>query len=1261
MPAATELEACAPVAPVAPIGPGEAAPVHLALRTAPAACVAGRGHDLAAIDAALLAWLALEGPTPRERLAALLWPASSAEGARNALRQRLFRLRRQVGADLVSGAHLLALAANVTHDLDAETAPLGELQLAGCEEFAAWLLARRQAAQAQHRRALVLRIEALENEGDADAALPLACSLLEADPHSEDAHRRVMRLHYLRGDRSAALLAYDRCLRMLKEEIGARPSAPTLDLLRLIDSSREAPAAHPEATPLLDLPPPPPLPHPPHLPAALPMAAGSAAAPPPSGAWCSPLPAALLRPPRLIGRDGERAALLAAWHTGTPALVVGEAGIGKSRLLQSLAAGPVAAASARPGDALTPYASIARLLDKVAVRAQAAVGALPAPIRERLLPLLPAIAGLGDEERGVAPAGAASSATDARAAAMRTGSLAGPVAALLQQCTLARSIDGLVLDDLHFADAASLDLLQALLDTARGTGAVPALRWCFGLRPPAPASRLATFVESLGRAGPSVTLAIAPLDAAQLAELVDSLALPGVAGAAVAPALRQRCGGNPLFVLETLKLAWTQRAPGRDLDLESTLRRLRPPGRSTGQSTGQSTGRSAAPPLGQSPGHPPPHSLAQLIAEQLGRLSAQALALARLAAVAGTDFSLALAEQVLRRDALQLADAWSELERQHVLAASDGSDRADGAGFAHDLVQEAVLAGVPAIVARQLHARVAACLEAAGGEPARVAAHWQDAGEPRRALPALRAAAARAHRALRQRERIALLVRAADIAEAEGETGPAFDSLSEALETHMNSLRDASGYPLLDRLDALARSPWQCARAAGLRAWYLSQLPDHAEAARVGQAALALAEPLADRALIGPIRQRLATALAMLGRFDEALPHLQAVQSWAESADSAGSADGAGRAGTRLEPDDLAELYGNFAVVLDNLGRVEDAQAHHRRAGALSLASGDHAQHLTHLANHAVNRLDAGDATAAADLARQAQQIALAYGLQGASVAFVALVQSRAARALGAYGEALDAAERALALLEVHNPARRPLVWVQRAACWLELGQAARAGQDLDAAMAAESALPPHVRARAHLVRARWLRATGSPGRDALAALREARAALPAQGWPEAQIAVEIECASNLPDAQALPKLQAAAARAAALGLQGCALVANVLAAARWGAESSRPLAAAEPGQEAGDPLAAARQALQSLRQVAPGAGTPAQLLHAAATALRAQGDAEAADAAARAGLDWLRSTAGERVPEPFRESFMQRVPEHKALLAWADGTPSTR
>jgi hypothetical protein len=54
-------------------------------------------------DALLLAYLASRGRPPRSRLAALLWPDVDPERARANLRQRLFRLRKSLGRDLLEG------------------------------------------------------------------------------------------------------------------------------------------------------------------------------------------------------------------------------------------------------------------------------------------------------------------------------------------------------------------------------------------------------------------------------------------------------------------------------------------------------------------------------------------------------------------------------------------------------------------------------------------------------------------------------------------------------------------------------------------------------------------------------------------------------------------------------------------------------------------------------------------------------------------------------------------------------------------------------------------------------------------------------------------------------------------------------------------------------------------------------------------------------------------------------------------------------
>ena len=221
----------------------QAAPLTLQLAGPPRAlsvneATAGeRVLPLAPIDALMLAWLALEGPSSRERVAALLWPDSGAEAGRNAMRQRLFRLRKQLGMDAAVGSTTLALAPGVVHDLDGSTGLLGDLRAPECPELDSWLDTRRAARRAHARQADEARIEALEAAGDVAAALPLALALLDGDALSEDAHRRVIRLHYLRGDRAAALLAFDRCEQLLKDEVGAQPSAATLALLATIEQS----------------------------------------------------------------------------------------------------------------------------------------------------------------------------------------------------------------------------------------------------------------------------------------------------------------------------------------------------------------------------------------------------------------------------------------------------------------------------------------------------------------------------------------------------------------------------------------------------------------------------------------------------------------------------------------------------------------------------------------------------------------------------------------------------------------------------------------------------------------------------------------------------------------------------------------------------------------------------------------------------------------------------------------------------------------
>ena len=91
--------------------PADPAPTGLELRLLGAPClvVGERRIALSAKDAALLCLVALAGPIRPDRVATLLWPAVGAKQADTSLRQRLYRLRRDAGMQLLGSGTGLQL------------------------------------------------------------------------------------------------------------------------------------------------------------------------------------------------------------------------------------------------------------------------------------------------------------------------------------------------------------------------------------------------------------------------------------------------------------------------------------------------------------------------------------------------------------------------------------------------------------------------------------------------------------------------------------------------------------------------------------------------------------------------------------------------------------------------------------------------------------------------------------------------------------------------------------------------------------------------------------------------------------------------------------------------------------------------------------------------------------------------------------------------------------------------------------------------
>ena len=189
--------------------------------------------------ALLLCFLTVEGATPRERLAGLLWPERPEVRARANLRQALLRLRRQApvadGAVVALGASLWADVRDLPDDSLADLAPaalLGTLDASATPELAAWLETARQRVAARQEAVLTGRAERARALGDLGAALDAAYRWTRLRPWSERACRTVMELELARDEPTAALHAFGRLRKALADEVLAGPSDPTLALAR---------------------------------------------------------------------------------------------------------------------------------------------------------------------------------------------------------------------------------------------------------------------------------------------------------------------------------------------------------------------------------------------------------------------------------------------------------------------------------------------------------------------------------------------------------------------------------------------------------------------------------------------------------------------------------------------------------------------------------------------------------------------------------------------------------------------------------------------------------------------------------------------------------------------------------------------------------------------------------------------------------------------------------------------------------------------
>ena len=609
----------------------------------------------------LLAYLALQAgqPQSRERVMALLWGDTTEHQARLSLRQVVFRIRQSLGEDsdaLRIGGDTLALDPTAA-DVDARefqrlasTGVLESLDQAASlyqgdllqglivdeGPYEEWLMSERLRLQELAVEVFSRLVRREMDSGRDEGAIQAAVKLLALDPLQETAHRTLMRLYDRQGRRAAALRQYQACVDLLQRELGVEPEGETRQLYSEILARHGGLSAVPRTGAQVN-------------------ATGS-----------TPLPHHHGGIP-LVGRREELGRVLAAVPAadsdgGHFILITGEAGIGKTRLVQEvgealdrrgrrvITAGCYRSEQVLP---LRPFVELLRAADVPSRRDS--LDALAPALRDEVPRLLPELAEPGRV--------LASGIPDA-------GLLFQAVGELFAHVALRQPL-ALVIDDLHWADETTLRFLGFL---GRRLAQVPIVLVATARDDElADTPGLALLLDEVEREGFATRTTLRPLSEAETLDLARAL-LRGhdreTWVGTIGSRLWATSQGNPFVVVETVR-AFQEQGPTASFD---------------------------RPPL--------PERVRELTAARLARLAEPARHLVAVAAVAGRALSFGLLADAAGVEERSAAALVEELVRRRIFETA--GERLD---FTHDRIRQVARESLLAERRAMLHGAVARALE----------------------------------------------------------------------------------------------------------------------------------------------------------------------------------------------------------------------------------------------------------------------------------------------------------------------------------------------------------------------------------------------------------------------------------------------------------------------------------------------------------------------------------------------------------------------
>jgi predicted ATPase len=595
----------------------------------------------------------------RAQLIQLLWSEHQDEKAKTNLRKALSLLRQGLGPgpwlELVeSSVRLVIDAKNSWIDFEefehqlvtvgTEAISINQLERAlslyrgrfASEIYGDWALAESERLQTLYLEALETLATLYRENQKLELAQQTWQIILKIIPWHERAHRELMMLHALAGDRAAAILQYDAYCAILKKELNAPPLPETQALYERLRQGID------------------------FRPLSL-----------KTEALASELP--------FVGREHESDVLKNLWqqvcqNQGQALLIAGEAGVGKTRLVhqtitQMQRPHPwVIAGGAYVLGNEVPYQPLIQALGEgVRLLTTNDLEKIPAMWRSELIPFIPELKEKFSElssnpelpqAQGKARWFAALTAFFERFAQMR------PVI--------------LFLDDLHWADEATLEYLSYLIAHTKKSSLF--LIGTYRLEETREPSALGRWLSQMGSSRAYQPLTLARLSLGETQRLLESWLGHEIRSAF--PLLYEETEGNPLFLRELVRSLYQSGAIQRDEtgSWRLTLSEIQP--------------------------IQFPETLRALIQASLRRAPERERSLLKLASVIGRRFDLASLHTISRHSETTLLRSLDTLRQSGLIVEREGIYC-----FYHEMFRQVIYDELGADRQRLLHRQVGEALE----------------------------------------------------------------------------------------------------------------------------------------------------------------------------------------------------------------------------------------------------------------------------------------------------------------------------------------------------------------------------------------------------------------------------------------------------------------------------------------------------------------------------------------------------------------------